>query len=751
MRHVRRWTTSLATLVLIAACGNPSAGPAVEGVVSSLSLTTIEGAVFLPPVGPPSERSDFYADAELVYAVYEVLHNGHIDAEPLETIPAEARERFYLGTWRVSDTVAAHPGVTRVRVFAQASDFDGSIISDDPACRGQRACVIGSFDAMIQLPRNGRLPSGVLDLTSTQSLPIRVFLQRSPGSDADLRPTSLAELERLDGQPFTNPPGNCLVNEFSLPGQGVNALGAGVNALGAVGGVFVLDPAVTTNGFRLLAPAEAGAWAADLVTGAPSWSGAILVVDDFGRSGDAIALPEGLFPAFAGATDPQVFLTDLVAGGQLSHGALVLHQTLRLVEAAGFERVATPSPDFTIFARAGAGWPYLVVAAVDVGGTDLSSTNVAARIQRALDALQYLGGLGGDDFAVLDVAVNMSFVLVPCSVLDDYERAVETITGLTTFDDYVAALGAANGVAADFYAGLQALLLTPQGPASDPLRAQIGLCEGQFDEVARGVPIVPPPYTPGSAKIDPIAGPGRYVVHYGNEHTLTVDVSETPAGQMLAWHSTHPVGALFVKGGPGGTTYTYPNGAFGDSGLHAPVAPSGKYHDVSHVVVDFTDARPLAFLDEHGAWAERPWRELVDAEQRSEGAWDCSRGRISHVASSGNFALDYPLFPAAWDSVVAVGSQDATLPSGFGVSKSAFSNSGQVLAPGALYELSRSTDGQQVAAYAGTSFAAPVVSLFTALDLMRDTPRCVPPSTSQLTDEDDAGNTPLPAASCLAP
>lgn len=746
MRHVKRWTTLLAALASIAACGSPVAGPAAEPVVSSLSLSTVEGAVFLPPVGPPSERSDFYADAELSYAVYAVLSNGRIDDVPLETIPAEVRERFYLGTWRVADTVAADPSVTRVRVLAQASHLDGSMVGDAPACRGQRTCVVGSFDAMIRLPRNGRVPDGVVDLTTTQSLPIRVFLPLRPGSDGELRPTSLTELERLtDRQPFTNPPGNCLVNEFSLPGQGVNALGAGVNALGAVGGVFVLDPAVSTNGFRLLAPAEAGAWAADLVTGAPTWSGAILVVDDFGPAGDAVALPEGLFPGFTGASYPEEFLTDLVTGGRLSHGALVLHQTLRMVEAVGFERVATPSPDFTVFAHDGAGWPYLVVAAVDVGGSDLSSTNVAARIQRALDALQYLGDRDGDDFAVLDVAVNMSFVLVPCSVLDDYESAIETIAGLTTFDDYVAALGADNGVAADFYAGLQALLLTPLDPGSDPLLAQTGICEDLFEEAAR-VPIVPPVYTLGSAKADPIDGPGSYDVHHG-EHTLTIDVFDTPAGQMLAWRSTHPVGSVYVKGGPGGTTYTYPYGAFGGSGLHAPVAPSGRYHDVSHVVVDFTDARPLAFLDSQGEWPAGGWHEFV--ELGSDASWDCSRGRINHVASAGNFGLDYPLFPAAWDSVVAVGSQDAILPSGFGAQKSAFANSSQVVAPGALYELSRSAAGDQVLAYAGTSFSAPVVSLFAALDLMQDTPRCGTPTASRLTREGDTGDLPLPHAACL--
>ena len=749
MRHIGRWPPLLVALALIAACGNPAVGPAAEPGVSTLSLTTVEGAVFLPPVGPPSERSDFYADAQLSYAVYEVLPNGRIDGDPLEAIAAEARERFYLGTWRVSDAVAAHPSATHVRVFAQASHFDGSTVSDDPACRGQRTCVLGSFDAMIQLPRNGRIPGGVLDLTTTQSLPIRVFLQRRLGSEADLRPTSLAELERLsDRQPFMNPPGNCLVNEFSLPGQGVNALGAGVNALGAVGGVFVLDPAVTTNGFRLLAPAEAGAWAADLVTGAPTWSGAILVVDDFGPSGDAVALPEGIFPGFAGASYPEEFLTDLVTGGRLSHGALVLHQTLRMIEAVGFELVATPSPDFTVFTRVDGGWPYLVVAAVDVGGTDLSSTNVASRIQRALDALQYLGDLDGDDaFAVLDVAVNMSFVLVPCSVLDDYESAIETITGLTTFDDYVEALGADNGVASDFYAGLRALLLTPLDPASDPLLAQTDVCEGRFDPGAR-VPIVPPEYTVGSVKVDPISGAGSYVQGYG-DHTVTIDVYETPAGQVLAWHSTNPVSLLYAKGGRGGTTYTYPLGAFDGSGLHAPVAPSGKFHDLSHVVVEFTDARPVAFLDAQGEWPDGGWHEFI--ELGSDATWDCTRGRINHVASAGNFGLDYPLFPAAWESVVAVGSLDATLPSGFGAQKSAFSNSSQVVAPGALYELSRSIDGDQVLAYAGTSFAAPVVSLFTALDLMQDAPRCGTPTASNLTDEPDTDDTPLPAASCVVP
>lgn len=94
---------------------------------------------------------------------------------------------------------------------------------------------------------------------------------------------------------------------------------------------------------------------------------------------------------------------------------------------------------------------------------------------------------------------------------------------------------------------------------------------------------------------------------------------------------------------------------------------------------------------------------------------------IVHVGAAGNYGNDYALYPAAWPNVVSVGSLDVE-GSGYSAARSSYSNSGGVLAPGGLFLLSDT--GGQTTVYAGTSFAAPVVSLFLALDQMKKSPLC---------------------------
>lgn len=96
-----------------------------------------------------------------------------------------------------------------------------------------------------------------------------------------------------------------------------------------------------------------------------------------------------------------------------------------------------------------------------------------------------------------------------------------------------------------------------------------------------------------------------------------------------------------------------------------------------------------------------------------------------HVAAAGNFGNDYALYPAAWSTVVSVGSLDV-LSTGYGAARSTFSNAGTILAPGNAFTLA-AKDGRTIA-YAGTSFSAPVVSLFAALDQMLKTTQCAPGS-----------------------
>ncbi len=100
--------------------------------------------------------------------------------------------------------------------------------------------------------------------------------------------------------------------------------------------------------------------------------------------------------------------------------------------------------------------------------------------------------------------------------------------------------------------------------------------------------------------------------------------------------------------------------------------------------------------------------------------------RLGFVAAAGNFALPYQMLPAGWPAVVGVGAPRDMEPP--------FSNEAEVVAPGGWFELdgvvevwpSQSPNGAG-AAIAGTSYSAPIVSLFTAIDIANAS-RCTPPS-----------------------
>jgi len=76
---------------------------------------------------------------------------------------------------------------------------------------------------------------------------------------------------------------------------------------------------------------------------------------------------------------------------------------------------------------------------------------------------------------------------------------------------------------------------------------------------------------------------------------------------------------------------------------------------------------------------------------------------FAFIASAGNYGLDFPLYPAAWKDFISVSTS------------ADYSNAGEISALGG-FAVSPSTSVN------GTSFAAPLVSVLTALDMTRDTP-----------------------------
>ena len=111
------------------------------------------------------------------------------------------------------------------------------------------------------------------------------------------------------------------------------------------------------------------------------------------------------------------------------------------------------------------------------------------------------------------------------------------------------------------------------------------------------------------------------------------------------------------------------------------------------------------------------------------------------VAAAGNYQGSYPMFPAASPEVVSVSSFD--LPS-FKFSR-IFSNAGEVAAPGYLFRVYDPVTGLRInnLAYAGTSFSAPAVSLFSAFDLAQANPRCFTSNAATDLATGTFSNTPL--------
>ena len=98
------------------------------------------------------------------------------------------------------------------------------------------------------------------------------------------------------------------------------------------------------------------------------------------------------------------------------------------------------------------------------------------------------------------------------------------------------------------------------------------------------------------------------------------------------------------------------------------------------------------------------------------------------VAAAGNNQRPGPQPPSNWRSVIGVSSgEPGSDPGGASLLKSAFSNSGEILARGTWFELTRAGDDltpSDDVVVGGTSLAAPLVTVFSALDLSQQSPAC---------------------------
>src|SRR5215211_2510847 len=81
-------------------------------------------------------------------------------------------------------------------------------------------------------------------------------------------------------------------------------------------------------------------------------------------------------------------------------------------------------------------------------------------------------------------------------------------------------------------------------------------------------------------KVEPVAD-GTYT---DGTLSVTIDVRDTAAGQVIDFTANMGIDAVFVKGGSGGNLYVFHPEVTADTDLHAPVNPANNtYFGISHI------------------------------------------------------------------------------------------------------------------------------------------------------------------------
>jgi hypothetical protein len=102
-------------------------------------------------------------------------------------------------------------------------------------------------------------------------------------------------------------------------------------------------------------------------------------------------------------------------------------------------------------------------------------------------------------------------------------------------------------------------------------------------EVVPGNPTCADIAPPGADWTELKVEPPKDGVFSDDALTVNVDVRDTADGQVFDWDSNIGVDAVIVKGGPNANVYFYDPESTGDTGLHAPVNPSGQFAGLSHI------------------------------------------------------------------------------------------------------------------------------------------------------------------------
>ncbi len=273
-------------------------------------------------------------------------------------------------------------------------------------------------------------------------------------------------------KPFLGSQGpNCPIDDFDIPGEGYKAYGMS-------GGITALGASMPVEG-ETRAPQKSMDDIAALVDlGGLEQSAALIILDDFNGSvstsiPSVFAIGKEVFSLLDStlssdlatrATEIEQITQQLEARKQLSHGAMVLNHSLSLLQE--LESRQTLFGDYGKLESDGLVEyktqkdSLLLVQGVDT--EDLDTSFIATRLEDTLDDLKLNKGIGR-------IAVNMSFAIVPCGVLQDFQAS-----DIPDFESYAKKLADANKASlqgayteAEFLEIITELISTPNG--NDPL------------------------------------------------------------------------------------------------------------------------------------------------------------------------------------------------------------------------------------------------------------------------------------------
>ncbi len=284
----------------------------------------------------------------------------------------------------------------------------------------------------------------------------------------------------------------CVAHSLNTPGQGFHISGSGFHISGSAGGLVhgpiefedpqvgqrvQLTPLALSDVLVEVGEPVTRPFLRDLAA-AMERDVLIVVADDF--AGERFVLPAELDHANA-STATIGAIEQLVAAGELSHGALVLHHLNAAIAATGAFDLSWTDGQVTAWVGPSSSF-HLVVAGLDMNAhsqrTELiDSAAVVSALQGGVselfDRLQ-------DEFPQLaGVVVNMSWVFLPCETLEEF---LSDRPAFATWEAYLGHVGIDLASTA-----IEDVLAAISGEPDDPADAQLAeLFDGR--EVALPAP-----------------------------------------------------------------------------------------------------------------------------------------------------------------------------------------------------------------------------------------------------------------------